>query len=154
MLTAQYRILPPRFTRLAPAISIAGWLGVFLIPIFGGRSLFMILLLPAIAVIVFLTDRNKRAFHEHTSYRWFLLEGAFGWAGIEMIRSLIPAIGTWGFVGYTLWSAPWFLQPLSLFGIYALDLLILFGNYALAQILFLLDFPTPCLHPKSRRLAT
>jgi apolipoprotein N-acyltransferase len=137
MLAAQYRILPPRLTSLAPAISIGGWLGAFLLPIFGGRSLVMALLPLGIAITVLFTDKDKRAFHERTAYRWFALEGALGWVGLEMFRSLTPALGTWGFVGYTLWSAPWLLQPLSLVGIYALDLLILLGNYALAQFLFL-----------------
>lgn len=31
-----------------------------------------------------------------------VLAGVAGWVGLEMIPSLIPAIGTWGFVGYTL----------------------------------------------------
>ena len=137
MLMAQYRILPRRLTSLAPAIAIGGWLGTFLLPIFGGRSLLMTLLPLAIASAIVFTDKDKRTFHERTGYRWFAVEGAVGWVGLEMIRSFIPAIGTWGFVGYTLWSVPWFLQPISLFGIYALDLLILLGNYALAQIIFL-----------------
>lgn len=149
MLVAQYHVLPRQLTSLAPAFAIGGWLGAFIFPIFGGRSLFMVLFPLAIAVIVLLTDKNKRAFHEQTSYRWFVLEGALGWVGIEMIRGFIPAIGTWGFVGYTIWSAPWFLQPLSLFGIYALDLLIMLGNYALAQFLFLfLGFPDSVPLPK------
>ena len=102
MLIAQYRVLPPRLTGLAPAIAISGWLGVFLIPIFGGKRLLITLLPLTIATVILFTDKHKRAFHEGTGYRWFAVEGAVGWVGLEMIRSFIPAIGTWGFVGYTL----------------------------------------------------
>jgi len=117
MLLAQHRVLPSRRSSLAPALAIGGWMGAFLLPVFGGKSLWMSLLPLVIGAIPLLMDRNKRAFHEHTGYRWFVLEGATGWVGLELIRSLIPAIGTWGFVGYGLWAHPWLLQPVSMFGI-------------------------------------
>lgn len=91
MLVAQYRVLPPWLTSLAPAISIGGWLGAFIVPIFGGKSLFMVLFSLRVAVIVLFTNKNKRAFHERTSYRWFVLEGALGWVGINPTgRNLYP----------------------------------------------------------------
>jgi len=117
MLLAQHRVLPSRRSSLAPALAIGGWMGAFLLPVFGGKSLWMSLLPLIIGAMPLLMDRNKRAFHEHTGYRWFVLEGATGWVGLELIRSLIPAIGTWGFVGYGLWAHPWLLQPVSMFGI-------------------------------------
>jgi apolipoprotein N-acyltransferase len=136
MLIAQYRILPLKISSLASAIAIGGWLGVLLVPMFGGKSLFMAAIPLLAGLLVFLVDKNKRAFHERTSYRWFVVEGVVGWVGLEMLRSFIPAIGTWLFVGYPLWNNPWLLQPLSIFGIYGLDLLIMLGNYAMAQGLF------------------
>jgi apolipoprotein N-acyltransferase len=145
MLLAQYWLLPGHVANLAPAIAIGGWLGVLLVPIFGGGALFALALFLAIGGLVLLVDKNKRPFHEQTGYRWFVLEGAVGWVGLEMIRGFIPAIGTWAFVGYPLWNQPWLLQPLSLFGIYGLDLLIMLFNYALA--LALLAQLTGSLHP-------
>jgi len=56
------------------------------------------------------------------------------WVGIEMIRGLVPVIGTWGFAAYALYEQPWLIQPVSVFGIYGLSLLILLTNYALAQV--------------------
>jgi apolipoprotein N-acyltransferase len=57
-----------------------------------------------------------------------------------MVRGFVPAIGTWAFVGYALWDQPWLIQPLSVLGIYGLDLLIMLCNYALTQSIFpLLD---------------
>jgi|OpeIllAssembly_1097287.scaffolds.fasta_scaffold1411194_1 hypothetical protein len=49
----------------------------------------MVLFPLAIAVIVLFTDKNKRAFHERTAYRWFALEGALVWVGIEMTCGFI-----------------------------------------------------------------
>jgi hypothetical protein len=34
------------------------------------------------------------AFNERTGYRWFVLQGVIGWAGIEMLRSFLPIAGT------------------------------------------------------------
>nr|MBN1229283.1 hypothetical protein [Anaerolineae bacterium] len=133
MLVAQHRLMPPKLSSLAPTIAIGGWLGAFLIPIFGSGSLLVSAAIPlGTGLLAFLMDRQKRAFHMHTGYRWFVLEGVVGWVGFEMIRAFIPAIGTWGFVGYPLWEHPWLIQPLSVFGIYGLDLLIMLCNYALA----------------------
>jgi apolipoprotein N-acyltransferase len=138
MLVAQYRVLPAKLSSLASAVAIGGWLGVLLVPMFGGKSFFMATIPLLTAIFVFFVDKNKRLFHERTGYRWFVLEGAVGWVGLEMIRGLIPALGTWLFVGYPLWNQPWLLQPLSVFGIFGLDLLIMLSNYALAQELFIL----------------
>lgn len=136
MLTAQYRLLPVKISGLASAVAIGGWLGVLLVPVFGGKSCFMSAIPLLAGALAFLVDMHKRTFHERTAYRWFVVEGVVGWVGLEMIRSLIPAIGTWAFVGYSLWNQPWLIQPLSVFGIYGLDLLIILGNYALARALF------------------
>jgi apolipoprotein N-acyltransferase len=138
MLVTQYRVLPARLSSLASAIAIGGWLGVLLVPMFGSKSFFMATIPLLTGLLVFFVDKNKRLFHARSGNRWFVLEGAVGWVGLEMLRSFIPALGTWLFVGYPLWSQPWLLQPLSVFGIYGLDLLIMLGNYALAQGLFVL----------------
>jgi apolipoprotein N-acyltransferase len=41
-------------------------------------------------------------------------------------------MGTWGFAAYALYEQPWLVQPVSIFGIYGLSLLVLLVNYALA----------------------
>ena len=132
MLVAQYRVLPRRGSSVAPAVAIGGWLGALLVPIFGGKSVFMVLLPLGVGALSLLLDRSKRAFHEATSFQWFVVEGAVGWVGLEMLRSLIPALGTWAFVGYPLWDRPGWLLPLSIVGIFGLDLVILVLNYAVA----------------------
>lgn len=135
MLIAQYRVLPPKVSSLAPALTISGWLGAILIPAFAGKSLGMVILPLGIFLLSLAMDRKKRAFHESTAYRWFVLEGVVGWVGLEMVRGFIPAIGTWAFVGYALWEQPWLIQPLSIFGIYGLDFIIMLLNYGLAVLI-------------------
>jgi apolipoprotein N-acyltransferase len=56
------------------------------------------------------------------------------WVGFEMIRaSFIPLIATSAFIGYTQATQPWLIQPVSVFSIYGLNLVIILCNYALAQ---------------------
>lgn len=49
-----------------------------------------------------------------------------------MIRSSIPIMGTWAFVAYTLYDQPWLIQPVSIFSIFGLGLLVMLVNHALA----------------------
>ena len=51
-----------------------------------------------------------------------------------MIRGLIPVLGTMGFAGNTLASQAWLIQPISIFSIYGLSLLIILINYTLAYL--------------------
>lgn len=132
MLAAQHRVLPPKISALAPALAIGGWLGCYISPIFGGTGSLMAWLPFAIGVIVFVMNQNDRAFHARTRYRWFVLQGTVGWIGLEMLRSFIPIMGTWAFVEYTQYAQTWLIQPVSVFSIFGLGLLIMLVNYALA----------------------
>ncbi len=158
MALAQYRVLPRRLSSLAPAIAVGGWLGGYLVPIFAGSGSYMTWLPLLIGAITLLTDKGNRAFHERTGYRWFVLHGAVGWVGIEMTRSFIPIMGTWAFVAYTLYEQPWLIQPVSIFSIFGMGLLIMLVNFALAQgalALFdrrwRLDASTTALNPRPVR---
>jgi apolipoprotein N-acyltransferase len=131
MLVAQFRVLPRRVSSLASAVAIGGWLGGYLTPIFAGSGLYITWLPLIIAGISYLADSGVRAFHERTGYRWFVPHGALNWVGFEMIRGFIPIMGTWGFVANTLYSQPWLIQPVSIFSIFGLGLLIMSVNYAL-----------------------
>ncbi len=140
MLLAQFRVLPPKISSLASAIAVGGWLGGYLTPIFAGSGLYMTWLPLLIAGISYLADSGVRAFHERTGYRWFVPYGALNWVGFEMIRSFIPIMGTWGFVANTLYGQPWLIQPVSVFSIFGLGLLIMSINFGLALgVLFLVD---------------
>ncbi len=158
MMIAQFRILPGKFSSLASAITVGGWLGGYLTPIFAGSGLYMTWLPLLIALISYLADSGVRAFHERTGYRWFVAYGALNWVGFEMIRGFIPIMGTWGFVANTLYSQPWLIQPVSVFSIFGLGLLIMAVNYGLglSALYFFdrrwqLDAETPPLAARSVR---
>ena len=131
MLVAQFRVMPRKVSSLASAITIGGWLGSYLTPIFAGSGIYLTWLPLIIGVIIFFADSSVRTFHERTRYRWFVWYGALTWVGIEMIRSFIPIMGTWAFVANTLHSQPWLIQPVSIFSIFGLSLLIMLVNYGL-----------------------
>ncbi len=131
-LLAQYRIVPKRLSGLAAGIYVGGFILGYLGPVFADGSWYMKYLWLIIGAIVALVTTGALAFHERTRYRWFVLQGMAGWVGVEMIRVFIPVAGTWGFVGYALYQQPWLIQPVSVFGIFGMDVLILLVNYALA----------------------
>jgi len=140
MLVAQYRILPLKWSWIAPAIGGTLWVLWLVIMLFGvSAETWFILLIPVIAFLKdYFTTKSNRLFHESTQYRYFVLEGIFGWVGFEMIRSFIPLVRMHGFIGHTVHTQPWLIQPVSIFGIYGLNLVIILINYALTQGAFAL----------------
>ena len=140
-LLAQYRLLPAKWTSLGVAIYTAVWLGPFLARLFGPEfGPFFQYLGFWIAILQFFMARERK-FHELTKYRWFILQGMFGWVGFEMLRAtFIPLIATSAFIGYSQAPSAWLLQPVSVFSVYALNLVIILCNFALAQgAMLLLD---------------
>ena len=135
MLVAQQVIFPERYSPLAPALSISIWLGAIIIPVFQDKSLGMVLLPLAFFILSFVINKNTQKNNEKENYRWFILSGIAGWVSIEFLRSFIPYLGTWAFVGYALWDYPQLIQPVSIVGIYGLDLVIMYVNYGLALLL-------------------
>lgn len=134
ILFAQHRIMPEKWSSLALAAGVAAWLGPYLARIMGPEAPFFFRYLGVIiAVICFFAYQSIRRFHAYTGYRWFVAEGVIDWVGFEMIRTFIPMLATNGFVGNTQASQAWLLQPVSIFTIYGLDLVIMLVNFALAQ---------------------
>ncbi len=132
-LIAQHRLMRQRYSSLAPAIAMAVWWWPMLARIFAGGPWYLVHLGLIIAVISLFLDTERR-FHEHTRYRWFVLQGVVNWIGFEVIRSFIPFFGTMGFVANTQASQAWLIQPVSVFSIYGLGLIIMLVNFALAQV--------------------
>lgn len=132
-LIAQYRLLPAKWSSLAPAIYLGVWLGLYLGRLFGSEFGPAFQFMGVwIAVLIFFVSKDRK-FHEITGYRWWVLQGVISWVGFEMIRAtFIPLLATSGFIGYTQASQPWLIQPVSLVGIYGLNILIILCNYALA----------------------
>lgn len=145
VLVAQYRLLPVRWSSLAQAVFAAVWLGPFLERLFGPEfGPFFQYMGIWIAILNFFVSK-ERTFHELTRYRWFIIQGVFGWVGFEMVRAtFIPIIATSAFVGYTQATQPWLIQPVSVFSVYGLNLVIILCNFTLAQMaLFVFDRKWP-----------
>jgi len=131
---AQHRLLPRKWSSLAPALAMLFWLGPYLARLMGHEVGFVFQYMGVwIAILVFFTAKERR-FHELTQYRWFILQGVFDWVGFEMLRAaLIPLLATNAFVGYALATQAWLIQPVSIFSVYGMNLVIMLFNFALAQ---------------------
>ncbi|TET97417.1 MAG: hypothetical protein E3J30_08950 [Anaerolineales bacterium] len=110
------------------------WLGPLLARLFGPEfGPFFQYLGVLIGILVFFVQKEVK-FHQITGYRWFILHGVIYWVGFEMIRAtFIPMIATTAFIGYTQATQPWVIQPVSIFSVYGLNLVIMLFNFALAQ---------------------
>ncbi len=139
MLLAQYKVMPEKISSLALGVGVGGFFLGYFNDIFANSVWYMRYLPLLIAIIATLVGIGDRPFHKRTRFRWFLVQFPFLWVGIEMIRGIIPTFGTWGFVGYALYEQPWLIQPVSIFNIYGLDLLILLVNCAIAQGIMVLS---------------
>ncbi len=133
MVVAQHRVLPARWSGLAPAIGIGGFLVGYVGGIFPARAAWYMKVLPLlVAAAIFLASRGERKERERIGYAWWPLSAAATWVAIDLARSFAPMLGTWGFFGYALYRQPWLLQPVRVVGIYGVDLLIVLVNYAVA----------------------
>ena len=136
MLVAQHRVLPARWSGLGPAIGIGGMFGFHLSPglVDGGLPALAVLWPVLMAAVIAPLFWRSRRFHEATGYRWFLVSAPVAWAALDFLRTIGNAVlaATFGDPAYAMWRHPALLQPLSVFGIAGLELLILLTNWALA----------------------
>ena len=131
---AQYRLFPRKYASLASGIYLLVWLGPYMARLFGTQfGPFFTYLGVLIAILSYFMN-TERAFIERTGYRWLVVHGIIGWVGFEMVRAtFIPIVATSAFIGYTQAMQPWMIQPVSVFSIYGLNIVIMLVNYALAQ---------------------
>jgi apolipoprotein N-acyltransferase len=129
MLVAQHRILPERLSSIAPAIGVGGFVAGYVQGIFTPRAAWYMHLLPAIvALIVLVAGRGARRREARLGYHLFVPRWTFGWVSGELLRSYVPVLGTWAFLAYALYDQPRLLQPVSVFGIWGLGVLIMAVN--------------------------
>ena len=133
---AQHRLMPLKWSSLAESVALLVWLGPFMARMFGmdnGPVFYYLGVL--IAILTFFLGRERK-FHELTGYRWFVLYGVIAWVGFEMIRAtFVPLVATSAFIGYTQSTQPWITQPVSVFSVYGLNMVIMLVNFALTQAL-------------------
>lgn len=138
MVVAQHRILPASLSGVAPGIGIAcliahevsGGLAD------GGVAWYYQLFPLYIGVIIAGVAWRSRRFQERTGYRWFLISFPAAWVAVDFLRALSAVDflgGTWGSPSYALYGQHWLLQPLSVFGHFGLELVLLVVNFAVAR---------------------
>ena len=137
MAIAQHRVMPPRWSGVAFGVGFGTYLAPQLTPGFLEAELspFYQLFPVFFAAVVAALGWRSRAFHERTGYRWFLLATPVGWVAVDFLRLISGRAelgGTWWNPVYALHSIPSFLQPISVFSIFGLELLLLVVNYAVA----------------------
>lgn len=126
-----HRVMPPRYAGFALGVGVGGFFFSYFGGMFAGVPLWS--WLPVI-IGVFATPIGfwEQRFNRRTGYRYLVPAGAVIWVSFEMIRGTIPFMGTWGFVSYALFEQPWLIQPVSVFSIYGLNLLIMLVNFCAA----------------------
>jgi apolipoprotein N-acyltransferase len=131
---AQYRMFPLKYANLAPTTYILIWLGPYMARLFGTDfGPFFTYLGVLIAILIYFLNQ-ERAFIERTGYRWMVLQGVIGWVGFEMVRAtFVPLVATSAFIGYTQATQAWVIQPVSIFSVYGMNMVVMLVNYSLAQ---------------------
>lgn len=134
MVVAQYRVLPAAWSALGPALGVGGFMAGIFGGVFPAAAAWYMKALPLIvAVVIFAASRGGRTGRDRLKYASWPLTAAATWVAWELVRMFVPALGTWGFVGYALYRQAWMIQPVRVVGIFGLDLLIMLVNYALAM---------------------
>ncbi len=134
-LVAAHRIIPRRICGLALGLGVGGFLGgyYFLHYIETGEA-FLLYFPFIVGVLVFFAGARQQKLHTQIRYRWFVLHGVITWVGFEMIRGIIPFLGTAAFLANPLYGQSWLIQPVSVFGIHGLSLIIIMVNFVLALL--------------------
>lgn len=139
---AQQRILPARASGLALAIAIGvmfqGYMGPGLLS--SDLAWYLYIYGFWVGLVVLLLTWRSRRFHMRSNYLWFVLGTPAAWVATDFVRTTQTEVfgGTWGMVAYALYRHPWFLQPVSVFGIHGANLLILLVNWALSLVILVL----------------
>jgi apolipoprotein N-acyltransferase len=138
MVVAQHRLVPARWSGVAVGIGIGGMFAFHLSPgLADGDVAPVVHLWPLfVAALVAALAWRARAFHERTHYRWFLVSAPVAWVALDFLRASGTEVlaATFGYPGYALYAHPLLLQPISVLGIHALELLILLVNWAVAGL--------------------
>ena len=141
-LIAQHRVLPARLAGLGLAIGVGGAVLITTHIALGNRGSSTLKLLPVLfAVALVFLGRTERRWQTATRYRWFVIAVPLLWVGLDSLFNGSALLATWGYPAYALFGHPTLIQPVSVFGTQALNLLILLVNYAVAA-LFLRGVPS------------
>ncbi|HTW10312.1 MAG TPA: nitrilase-related carbon-nitrogen hydrolase [Acidimicrobiales bacterium] len=152
MLVAQHRVLPRRWSWVAVAIAIGGYVAGYLHGVVDPSFAWWVACIPLVVALgAGIGAVGARNFDEATGYVFFVFTFPLIWTALEFLRGFTPGIGTQGYLAYTLFKEPWLLQPVSVLGVNALNLLILVVNWTIGLgVLMLLERRRP---PGSRLIS-
>lgn len=139
LVIAQHRVLPLNWSPLAPGTTIGVYFaGQLSAGLADGNVAWFIQLWPVyVGLLIAALCWPWRKFHARTQYRWLTFVFPIAWTGIDAARAFSGVdvlAGTWGNVSYPLYEQAWLLQPLSIFGVFGSQLLILLINFAIAHV--------------------
>ncbi|MFN8037468.1 MAG: nitrilase-related carbon-nitrogen hydrolase [Acidimicrobiia bacterium] len=138
VIVAQHRVLPERWSGLGFGVGVGAYLaGQFSVGLAQGHVAFVFQLLPLyMALVVWALAWRTARFHRQTAYRWIAISTPVAWVALDFARASGNATmgGTFANPAYAMWQHPGFLQPLAVFSIYGLELLIVLSNWALAAL--------------------
>ena len=156
MVVGAHWVAPPKWGKVVLGLGfgsyIAGQLSVGLAQDFVA---IVFQLMPLYFAVIFtLVCWRSRAFHARTEWRWLPLTTPLAWVAVDFLRaggsSVFSSLGgTWANPVYALYRLPTFLQPISVFGIFGLEMLILAINFTVAALMIraLAGMPMPRVAP-------
>jgi apolipoprotein N-acyltransferase len=133
MLVAQHRVLSSRHAGLGVAAGLGGayLAGTAMLLHDVAPAPYFWLIILGLLVVLIPVGRLMRNRAEANGYRRFVLAVPVVITAVELLRSFTP-MSTWGYSAYALYSEPWLIQPVSVFGTLGLVLLIFVVNWAVA----------------------
>ena len=97
MLVAQHRVLPRRWSSLAVAIGIGGYVAGYLHGVIDPSFAWWVACIPVVvAVAAGLGAVGARNFDEATGYAFFVFTFPLIWTAFEFLRGFAPGVGTQG----------------------------------------------------------
>jgi apolipoprotein N-acyltransferase len=138
MVVAQHRFMPPRWSSLAVGIGLGGMFAFhYSRGLAEGHVSRLVQAWPVLAALLIAALAwRSRAFQERTGYRWFVISPPLAWVALDFLRASGTEVlgATTGYPAYALYAHPTLLQPISVLGIDALELLLLMVNWAVAGL--------------------
>ncbi len=151
MLVAQYRFMRRRLTGLPVGTAFGCyWAGglemasapVGIWPVIGAAIV--------IGLLGWLIGAFDKRFAERTRYRWFIVQFALIWVGIDVLLDGNLLSGSMSWIAYRLWMLPSLVQPISVVGTPALSFLLVMINGWIALLTIkLIDGWPPDLCPQA-----
>ena len=139
MYVAQYRLLPRRWSAVPVALAFGAYHFALFLQGTSVLAIGPILILALGAVLIgLLIGIFQRPFAERTGYRWFVVQLPLIWVTIDLLTQNNEILGTYSWISYRLASAPELVQPVSITGTPALNLLIHVVNAAVALVVLAL----------------